>query len=89
VEYDSLRELSDLLPTFMDTAIDAKVRSGTPDALDFDRRKVRALALAQRVRDPRPSRAIELLIVQPLGSQEWNDQIGNAVRAVGAAMRDL
>jgi hypothetical protein len=32
---------------------------------------------------------VELLIVKLVGSQDWNDQIGNAVRDVGAAMVDL
>ena len=35
------------------------------------------------------ARPVELLIVQPVNSQQWNDQIGNAVRAVGMVMRDL
>jgi hypothetical protein len=56
---------------------------------DLETRKVRAVALAWRVRDERASKAVELLVVQPVGSQEWNDQIGNAIRAVGTVMRDL
>jgi hypothetical protein len=45
--------------------------------------------LAWRVRDKRASTAVELLVVQPVGSQFWMDQIGNAIRAVGLTMRDL
>jgi hypothetical protein len=78
VEYDSLKELGDLLPTF----------TGMQSA-DLEARKVRAVALAWRVRDERASKAVELLIVQPAGSQSWNDEIGNATRAVGQAMREL
>ncbi len=75
VEYESLRELSDLLPSFTGT-----------QGVDLEARKLRAVALAQRVRDGRASAAVEHLIVQPVGSQEWNDGIGNAVRVVGTVM---
>lgn len=78
VEYESMHELSDLLPTF----------TGQHEA-DLEARKVRAVALAWRVRDERASRAVELLVVQPVGSQEWNDQMGNAIRDIGRVMRDL
>lgn len=78
VEYDSLRELSDLLPTFTG-----------PQSPDLEARKVRAVALAWRVRDERASKAVELLVTQPVGSQGWNDQTGNAIRDVGRVMRDL
>jgi hypothetical protein len=78
LEYDSLGELGDLLPTFADG-----------DPFDMEVRKQRVVMLAWRVRDDRASTAVELLIVQPVNSQQWNDQIGNAVRAVGMVMRDL
>lgn len=78
VEYDALRDLGDMLPAFIG------MQTG-----DLETRKVRAVTLAWRVRDPRASEAVELLVSLPVGSQEWNDQVGNAIRAVGGVMREL
>jgi hypothetical protein len=79
VEYDSLRELSDLLPTFSEPE-----SPNTRETKHF-----RVVALARRVRDQRASEAVELLVSLPRDSQEYRDQIGNAVRIVGAVMTDL
>jgi hypothetical protein len=79
VEYDSLRELSELM---------SPLRSPSSPA-GLEEAKVRAVALAWRVRDPKPAQAVERLIVQVPGSDAWNDEVGNAARIVGQAMRDL
>jgi hypothetical protein len=79
VEYDSLRELSELMSALRTPS--------SPAGLEAT--KVRAVALAHRVRDPRPAQAVEQLIVQEAGSDAWNDEVGNAARVVGQSMREL
>jgi hypothetical protein len=78
VEYESLRELGDVLSTFVG-----------PQEPDLERRKVRATALAFRVRDNRVRLVVDPLMAIPVGSQEWLDEVGNSVRIVGEVMRAL
>ena len=80
LEFDSLQELHDVVVRF--TGPTLRTTDVEPD-------KVRAAGLAFRIRDERPKRAIELLLSKPTGSQEWRDQVGNAIREIGTAMRDL
>ena len=80
LEFDSLQELHDVVVRL--TGPDLRTTTAEPD-------KVRAAGLAFRIRDERPRRAIEALLAMPTGSQEWRDQIGNVIREIGSAMRDL
>lgn len=77
VEYESLRELSDLVSSFHGM-----------QGPDYEARKARAIALAFRVRDDRVRRAVEPLTAMS-GGQERADAIGNTVRVLGEVMRNL
>jgi hypothetical protein len=75
VEYESLRELGELLPALVGYSGSA-----------LDERKVRAMALPTRVRDEAVRASVERLVVNFTGTP---DQVGGAVRVVGRAMREL
>ena len=81
LEFDSLVELSNLIARFANP-------HGVP-AEELETLKMRAAALAFRVRDDRPRSAVEPLLAEMVGSQQWRDQVGNAVRQIGETIQDL
>jgi len=81
LEFDSLVELSNLIARLANP-------NGVP-AEELEPLKMRAAALAFRVRDDRPRLAVEPLLAMPVGSQKWRDQVSNAVRRIGETIQDL
>jgi hypothetical protein len=83
-EMDALSELGSVLSRLAQ----APVAIDQPFS-DREVTKVRVAALAHAVRDPRPRQVIEPMLAETDGSQTQRDAIGDCVRVVGVALRDL